>query len=277
LIATGESQSAFRMTTYVNAVHPATHVYDGFLIHSRSGGAAALSQSPQPSIMAPTPSYVRGDIDVPVLIFETETDLITLGYFPARQDDRGNIRTWEVAGTSHDDAYGLNAGPNDAGKAALDTTYLPPQTSVFGVLNCANPINQGPQHYVLSAAVRRLNRWVRAGHVRGGPTSPRLEIGPGPSIVLDALGNAVGGIRTPQVDVPIAKLSGLGQPPGGFCSLFGTTFPLDAATVASLYPMHDAYVKAIVRAARQAVHAGFVTRIDATAIKAAAAASNVGG
>jgi hypothetical protein len=277
LIAIGESQSAFRMTTYVNAVHPTAHVYDGFLIHSRSGGAAALSQSPQPSITAPTPSFVRGDVEVPVLIFETETDLITLGYFPARQDDLGNIRTWEVAGTAHDDAYGLNAGPNDAGKAALDTTYLPPQTSVFGVINCANPINQGPQHYVLSAAVRRLNRWVRAGHVRGGPTSPRLEIGPGPSIVLDTLGNAVGGIRTPQVDVPIAKLSGLGQPPGGFCSLFGTTVPLDAATVASLYPTHDAYVRAIVRSARKTVRAGFVTRIDATAIKAAAAASNVGG
>lgn len=276
VIAIGESQSAFRMTTYVNAIHPGTHVYDGFLIHSRGGGAAALSQSPQPSIPTPTPTYVRGDVDVPVLMFETETDLIGLGYSVARQPDLGNIRTWEVAGTAHDDAYGLNAGPNDAGKAALDTTYLPPQTSVFGVINCAKPINQGPQHYVLSAALRRLNRWVRAGRVRGGPMSPRIELGAGPSIVLDTLGNAVGGIRTPQVDVPIAKLSGLGQPPGGFCSLFGTTVPLDVATLASLYPTHDAYVKAIVHAARQVVRAGFVTRIDATAIKAAALASSVG-
>ncbi len=48
-------------------------------------------------------------------------------------------------------------------------------------------------------------------------------------------------------------------------------------TLASLYPTHDAYVKAIRTAARKAVNAGFVIRIDATAIKAAAAASNVGG
>ena len=278
VIAIGESQSAFRMTTYVNGVHPDTHVFDGFLIHSRGGGAAPLSQSPQPAIGAPTPTFVRGDVDVPVLIFETETDLIGLGYFVARQPDVNNIRTWEVAGTAHDDAYGLNVGPNDAGKAAMDTTYLPPQTSIFGVIQCAKPINQGPQHYVLSAAVRRLNRWVRAGRVSGGPVSPRLEIAPGPppEILRDRFGNALGGIRTPQVDVPIATISGLGQS-GGFCGLFGTTTPLAPATIASLYPSHDAYVKAIRTAARKAVSAGFVIRIDATAIKAAAAASTVGG
>ena len=279
LIAVGESQSASRMTTYVNAVHPVAHVYDGFLIHSRGGGASSLSQSPQPSITAPTPSFVRGDIDVPVLIFETETDLISLGYFAARQPDVGNIRLWEVAGTAHDDVYGLSVGPNDPGKAALDTTYLPPLTSIFGVITCSAPINAGPQHYVLNAALRRLNRWVRTGRVRGGPISPRLEIAPGPppSIVRDALGNALGGIRTPQVDVPIAALSGLGQTGGAFCALFGTTVPFDAATLASLYPSHEEYVKAIVRSARKTAKAGFITRIDTTAIKAAAAASNIGG
>jgi hypothetical protein len=91
-------------------VHPDTHVFDAFLIHSRGGGAAALSQSPQPAIGAPTPTFVRGDVDVPVLIFETETDLIGLGYFVARQPDVNNIRTWEVAGTAHDDAVRAERG-----------------------------------------------------------------------------------------------------------------------------------------------------------------------
>jgi hypothetical protein len=130
----------------------------------------------------------------------------------------------------------------------------------------------------LNAALRRLNRWVRKGKVSGGPFSPRLEVSPAPpEIVRDARGNALGGIRTPQVDVPIATLSGLGQSGGGFCGLFGTTVPFDAATLAALYPTHDAYVKAIVRSARQASRAGFITRIDTTAIKAAAMESNVGG
>jgi hypothetical protein len=278
LIAIGESQSAFRLVTYVNAVHPVDMVYDGFLIHSRGDDGAPLSQTPQPSIGAPTPSLIRDDIAVPVLIFETETDLITLDYFPARQPDAQNVRTWETAGTAHDDAYGLSAGPGDTGVGALDTTYLPPVSSIFGVIMCGNPINAGPQHYIVSAALRRLDQWVRRGRVSGGPHSPRLQVSAGPptSIDRDARGNALGGIRTPQVDVPIAALSGTGQSSGGFCGLFGTTVPFDAATVAGLYPSHARYVSAVERSAKHAVHAGFLIGVDAKAIVAAARASTIG-
>ncbi len=43
VIATGESQSAGRMVTYINAVQPIENVYDGFMVHSRSGRWCALS------------------------------------------------------------------------------------------------------------------------------------------------------------------------------------------------------------------------------------------
>jgi hypothetical protein len=278
LIAIGESQSAFRMVTYVNAVHPTAKVFDGFLIHSRGGGGAQLSQDPQPSIPVPTPSLIRDDVDVPVLIFETETDLITLGYFPARQPDGSNVRTWEVAGTAHDDAYGLSVGPGDTGVGALDTTYLPPVTSIFGVIMCDKPINAGPQHYVVSAALRRLDQWVRRGRANGGPHSPRLQIAAGPPATIDrdARGNALGGIRTPQVDAPIAALSGLGQSGASFCGLFGTTEAFDAATLATLYPSHARYVTAVGKSAKRAVHVGFLIAVDAKVISTAAKASTVG-
>ena len=42
VVAVGESQSAMFMTTYVNAVDPLVKVYDGFLVHSRFGGAPTL-------------------------------------------------------------------------------------------------------------------------------------------------------------------------------------------------------------------------------------------
>jgi hypothetical protein len=105
VIAIGESQSAFRLTTYVNAIHPLAGVYDGFLVHSRGGGGAPLSQTPEPSVQAPTPTFVREDIDVPVLTFQTETDLLGLGSLAARQRDGRMIRLWEVAGTAHGDAF----------------------------------------------------------------------------------------------------------------------------------------------------------------------------
>jgi hypothetical protein len=279
VIAIGESQSASRLVTYIDAIHGIARVYDGFLVHSRGGGAAPLSQAPQPAIGAPTPTFIRDDLRVPVLVFETETDLITLGYFPARQPDGPRVRLWEVAGTSHYDAYGLIVGPDDPGPGAMDTTYLPPMTSAFGgVISCDLPVNAGPQHYVLSAALWRLDRWVRTGRAHGA-SAPRLQIAPGPpaTIERDALGNARGGIRTPQVDAPIAVLSGVGQGGGAFCSIFGTTTPLDASTLATLYPDHDAYVAAVRDSIRRAVRAGTVLKTDAAAIRAAAAASDVGG
>jgi len=57
VIAAGESQSAMRMVTYVNAFAPWAEVYDGYLIHSRPGGGTPLSQEPLPAI--PAPDVVR--------------------------------------------------------------------------------------------------------------------------------------------------------------------------------------------------------------------------
>jgi hypothetical protein len=168
-------------------------------------------------------------------------------------------------------------GPKDQGPSASDTTHLPPVQSIFGgTVACDLPINSGPQHYVLSAALRRLARWVRSGRSPASP--PPLSVRPGlpPIIERDPLGNAVGGIRTPQVDVPIAALSGIGQPAGSACSRFGTTIAFDAATIASLYPDHRSYVSAVNRAAKRAVRRGVLLAIDAKAIRRVATSSSIG-
>jgi len=44
LLAIGQSQSAFRLTTYIDAIQPIAQVYDGFLVHSRGSSGAALSE-----------------------------------------------------------------------------------------------------------------------------------------------------------------------------------------------------------------------------------------
>ena len=108
LIATGESQSAGRMVTYINAIQPLHHVYDGFLVHSRGAGATGLRAAGDTGLTAQTaasPALIRSDIGVPVFEFQTETD--SRG---TRQADSPTLRYWEVAGTAHFDAYGLGAG-----------------------------------------------------------------------------------------------------------------------------------------------------------------------
>jgi hypothetical protein len=275
LIAAGESQSAFRMVNYVNAVHPIAAIYDGFLVHSRGGVfGTPLSESPQPAIPAPGSARIRADIDVPVLTLQTETDMTFLGSVFARQDDTDLIRLWEVAGSAHADTYTLVAGMGDLGRdpsvADLILTNSP-----LGLLTCEEDINSAPFHFVLNTAFSALNRWVRWG--TPPPIAPRIEITTSPlAIVRDAYGNAIGGIRMPQLDVPIASYSGGGNGGSLACLIFGTTSLLDEATLQTLYPTHGAYVSAFHQATAAAVRGGFLLRPDARLLRAWAAASDIG-
>ena len=275
VIAVGESQSAFRLVTYVNAVHPLRNVYDGFLVHSRWGVAAPLSEPSPTAIAFPGAVPIRDDLDVPVMIFQTETDLTLLGSYAARQPDSARLRLWEVAGTAHADTYTVGVGANDLGDSPEVVNLVLAAMPVPG-LEVSRPINSGPQHFVLKAALSALNEWVRRG--TAPPIAPRLEVSAGPpvAIVRDAHGNAVGGVRTPQVDVPIATLSGDGDGASLFTALFGHTAPFDAAKLAALYANHDAYVRAVHAATERAVRAGFIVPADAALITAAAAASDIG-
>jgi hypothetical protein len=262
VIAVGESQSAFRMVTYVNGVHPVAGVYDGFLVHSRTSGGANLSEAPRPVIGTPGGVTIRTDIDVPVLTFQTETDLTFLGSVPSRQDDTDKIRLWEVAGTSHADTYTVSVGMTDTGtvagaELAIVTSPIPGQT-------CPFPINGGPQHFVLKGAIHALDRWVRSG--KPPASMPRLEVATSSPVTLarDADGNALGGIRTPQLDVPIAAFSGGGQTGSIICLLLGTTAPFDQAKLQSLYGSSKGYVKAFNKAVRDATKSGAIRPKDAT-------------
>jgi hypothetical protein len=279
LLAVGESQSAGRLVTYINAVHPVVEVYDGFLVHSRGAGGSALSQSPLPDVSVPTPSFIRDDLDVPVLQFETETDLMSLGFIAARQTDTDGIATWEVPGTAHFDQYGLALGWTDKGARStvadwFDTMRNPPNQPSPN-FTCDVPINTGPQTYVLRAAIHALNRWVGRGERPA--VAPRMQTtGTPPHFVLDANGNVLGGIRTPAVDAPVAKLSGLGQTGGTqFCFIFGSTVPFSNDQLRALYGSHRGFALAWRRATVAAQRAGYLEREDAVDLRVVGVRSDI--
>jgi hypothetical protein len=257
LVASGESQSAGRLTTYVNAVHPLVHVYDGYFIYSRSRTGAMLSQTPLTAIAAPSPTFIRDDIDVPVLVFETETDVT--GHASARQADSAKYRLWEVAGTAHYDEYGLSKAASDYRAAGIRSDALVP---------CGYRINTTLGHYALAAAVDQLNKWVNTGTAPA--SAPRLELDAASMIVRDSFGNARGGIRLPQIAAPIATITG--QSGGGpiFCTLFGRTTPFTAAQIAALYPTAGSYMTQFNAATDAAAQAGHVLAADVAEIKARA-------
>jgi hypothetical protein len=133
---------------------PQLPVFGGFLVHSRGGGAMPLGEPGRPWTRGSTglgPGPIRDDLDVPVIMVQTETDLVgLLDYLPARQDDSELVRLWEVAGTAHADRFQIGEFEE--------------------LLGCPRPVNRGQQAYVVRAALRRLDGWARGGDPAPAPS-----------------------------------------------------------------------------------------------------------
>jgi hypothetical protein len=271
-IAVGESQSADFLVTYVNAIAPRDKLFDGYFIHSRVHGTVGLSPPPagESTDFSSRPTvHVRDDLSVPVMMVQTETDLFILGSYPDLQPDSANFRLWEIAGAAHADHYVSDLGLFDRFDSPADAAVKESYYAIPVLDKCEMPINDGPQHFVVSAAIAALNKWVRDGVAP--PHADPIQVDDQTStIVRDDFGIAVGGIRTPYVDVPVATLSGEGQPVGStfsICSIYGTTALFDDATLAGLYPDHNTFVSKFDRSVNRAVRAGFLLQPDGKTMK----------
>ncbi|HMD46832.1 MAG TPA: alpha/beta hydrolase domain-containing protein [Acidimicrobiales bacterium] len=254
LIAVGESQSAIYLTSYLDAVAPRARAFDGYFVHSRGGSPAPLTGTGLFGGAVLLGTRIRDDLTVPVLVFETETDLgPLLHYGPARQPDNAHLRVWEVAGTAHADAYQVG--------------------TVTSLLGCTAPINDGPEHFVISAALSDLTRWVGGGAPPPTPAPLRLTRPGSTTLVRDDLGNALGGVRTPAVDTPVATLSGAAPASTAtICALFGSATPFDATTLVRLYHDKAGYLADFERSLAGAISRGYLLAADRGALLAQARA-----
>jgi len=254
VIAAGESQSAIALTTYYNGVQPLTGEFDGFFAHSRAAVALPLvgpgEYADLVGAFGTTPAIFRSDLDVPVMNLQAEGDLTTvLQSVVVRQPDSDTFRLWEVAGTAHADAHLL--GP------------------IADAIDCGAAINDGPLYIVANAALRALDEWVRNGDLP--VEAPRIDATSAdpPEIVRDADGIALGGIRTPPVDVPVAVLSGVpGPSPSLLCILLGSTTPFSTERLAALYTSREDYEQRYATATDDVIDAGFVLEDDRGALLA---------
>jgi hypothetical protein len=221
----------------------------------------------------------RPDLRVPVMTIITETDLIggwRAGYHAARRPDDEHFRAWEIPGTAHADNYTVRVGFIDDGSAPLDdvvAAYAPTNELMGTQLSyCINFAAQ--HHYVLQAAIAKLNTWVRAGEpAPAAPPMALTEADP-PQLVLDANGLAEGGVRTPWVDVPTARTSGIAPEESDMSFLFGSGELFDAATLRALYPRGAAeYLVRFTDALDRAIAAGFIVQADRAEILELAAAT----
>jgi hypothetical protein len=142
----------------------------------------------------------------------------------------------------------------------------------FGPL--CGPANTGPQPEVTRAALARLRAWAADG--TAPPPSPRIELADG-ALARNRDGNVLGGIRTPDVEAPVATLTGEGSDASVFCSLFGQEIPFSEARIQALHPTHDDYLDAVTVSANAAYDAGFLLANDRDRIIESAEGADIGG
>jgi hypothetical protein len=206
------------------------------------------------------------------MVVQAEGDVISSN-LNARQPDTATFRSWEMAGTAHADAYTVQVGFADEGDGSGATKMFDLMRTPLS-LGCTAPVNAGPHHWILNAAYHSLDHWIRTG--TPPPSAPLLAVASTSPTVLvrDANGNAVGGIRTPHVDAPVARIDGINGG-SGFCRLFGSTTPLTPAQLAALYPTHADFVAEWSSSLSAAVDAGFILPADQPELLAAAERSTV--
>jgi Alpha/beta hydrolase domain len=263
IVATGTSQSALALLIYSSTVGVTIPgLVDAYLITALSTGTAAHAlRLPETILTSASPPFIVADLGVPVLLVNTETDPSPLRLMP----DTRTFRLWEVAGSSHVDYDGwLRLHALSRRDLNLDVPADP---------GCAAPpLSRIPFRYAQDAALVHITRWARTG--TPPPSQPGFTYNGIGTIVRDSVGNALGGVRLPEQDVPTATNRGDNTGPG-FCFLFGQHISFTPERLRALYPNHASYVQQVRAATARAVAAGVLLPADADEVIAAAQAANV--
>jgi hypothetical protein len=258
VIATGESQSALRLTPYYNSIDPLAHVVDGIVYYDAAG-------------------QLRTDSPTKAISVATE---IGVGLLPSGlpAPDSANYRRWELAGTSHVSYEDLQyVDPMVLRDCYLKTAAGACSTLTGLITGCSeSPAwSTVPTGYVLDSAFDHMNKWIQDGPPP--PTAPRLERdfsapplydpaasgGHAPAYAKNANGLTIGGIQLAEYDYSAAVNVGAGTTGPGSCWLTGKHQFLTDQQLAARYPDPHSYLHGAVQLTAQNVAHGFILPEDA--------------
>jgi hypothetical protein len=269
VVAQGASQSAGRLATYLNAIQPRTKAFDGFILAIYFGSGSALEVGDAvvninlPNAVPPNQrlrgnNQLRDDLGVPVFVVNSELEAIAC--YPVRQPDTTTFRYWESAGTCHVSEQTTRDRQEKLIRDRLKVLPLP------------TGINRIPMGPLYDAVFHHMQRWLSDGTLP--PIQPKVEFAGEPlEVVRDEHGNAKGGIRLPQVEVPLATNSAIPLAEDVFAYLRGSCHPFSAAKLRRLYGDKTAYLEQFEAAAQRAVDAGVLMPRDVAMLVAEAAES----
>lgn len=259
-------------------------VYDGYIPMGTNGPSNInFGLTPAGALPATDPRRPMQPRDVPVIHIDTETEIALgalnpLGLLFRRPDSdarNDRYRLWEVPGASHvsadNDEPVTTLQLDSAQIQKLQAKDLPPSGCAHqqfingpavGIPGVISP-NNFPFSAVQSAAFDRLLEWIEFN--RAPPHAPGIQVDATTtprSIVRDALGNAVGGVRTPFVDAPITTFTPVDTVAhvtaiSGFCVLDGFNTPFGKPQLQTLYHSHGDYVSRVAIESARLVREGF--------------------
>ncbi|MEE3238666.1 MAG: alpha/beta hydrolase domain-containing protein [Pseudomonadota bacterium] len=235
ILATGHSQSASRLATYLNNVHPLEPVYDGVMVHGGGG-------------------RIRDDQEVKIFKIMAETDMPRRAAMP--QPNTETFHHWEVAGTSHVDIpFEIEWSKVRLLRDGLSLDDPAPRDP-----GCELPaLSRVPFRDVMNAAFEHLVHWVRDDI--SPPVADPLQVArmmPNLTFARDEYGNVQGGIRLAAHVVATAKNTGMNTGTNRFCFLYGSHEPFDQGILDRLYPSRETYVDAVKEVVSQNLEDGYI-------------------
>ena len=297
-LASGKSRSGRFLTTLLlngfNQAH-GHRVFDGMHIFvSGAGLLPILRSSPGPKSSGDAaPSFQDPDFK------GVNEGPFTIGEILAKVTARKETPPKIVMISSTTDFLSLRASMGRTGNDGTTEQPIPDTVRMYDIAgashavllksDCKLPRERLDWIPVARATLLHLDKWVSANVAPPPNRLMPLEPATGDPDVLpapktspkavierpkrDADGNVLGGVRLPDVAVPLGVHAAQQDPKSFGCSLAGAFLPFDDAKIAQRYKNRDDYVNRIRIAARELEAQGFLLPDDAAVIIAAAAAT----
>jgi len=314
VIASGKSQDGrFLKTFLLHGFNMAgsRRVFDGMHVIVSGAGLLPILQTGT----GPTSSANGSPTFADPEFRGVQEDPLTIGEIVARVQERGEVPPKMFLVSSTTDFYSLRASLGRTGATGTADRPIPENVRMYEVAgashvrltrppsDCTMPPGRLDWSPVLRAGLVRLDAWIAVNteppanalmHLEPAPPEPAALRAPAhlPGAIIqvpkrDVDGNAVGGVRLPDLAVPFGTHGGQNIPHTFLCSLAGSysAFAItkvqressgDARlSIEERYRDRDDYVNRIRVAARNLIQSGFLLPEDAAIIVQSAATNPI--
>jgi hypothetical protein len=259
--------------TYINAGFHAQYrlpgggpLIDGYLIGiSASSVVAGIDPLNNDDKTPPrnNPHRITNAIDVPVIELMSENEGVTNDGIqaPDSDDPASRHRLYEVPGLSHGDGLGT--------RAALLYQLASHGYKIDKPVPCSLEQSDVPMGALAVAALANIDRWVRFNVPP--PRASRMHVDFAKAAgIKDSVGNTEGGVRTSEMDVPLARYAEASPSDGPGCQpnpvyhfLAIKRIPLSKNEVVALYGTRANYLRKFGDNVRQMTAAGWLLQPEA--------------